>query len=57
MPLRTRTYFDLGLNLGRLLTLPSGVQVVRATAQLLSEFDYYCSKDGGMQDLVCACCC
>lgn len=49
---RARTYFDLGLNIGRLLSLVSGVAVLRATAQLLAEFDYYCSKDGSIQDLV-----
>jgi hypothetical protein len=49
---RARTYFDLGLNIARLLSLVSGVAVVRAAAQLLAEFDYYCSKDGSIQDLV-----
>ena len=49
---RGRTFFDLGLNVARLFSLPAGVPVVRATAQLFAEFDYYCSKDGGMQDLV-----
>ena len=47
-----RTFFDLGLNLGRMLSMSSGVAVVRATAQLLAEFEYYVSEDGSLQDWV-----
>jgi hypothetical protein len=56
-PHSARTFFDLGLNLGRMLSMSSGVAVVRATAQLLAEFEYYVSEDGSLQDWVRVCDC
>ena len=57
---RAKVFFDIGLNVGRLLSLPAGVGMLgRATLQMLAEFEYHTAADGALADLVrlswCAC--
>ena len=46
-------FFDLGLNIGRLLSLPAGAGLLgRATLQMLAEYGHHTDGDGALADLV-----
>jgi hypothetical protein len=50
---RAKVLFDIGMNVGRLLSLPAGVGMLgRAMLQLLVEYEYHSSGDGALADLV-----